>query len=239
MDIKIVILIMLSGYLIGAISFARVMAYFVGNDINLDKSRTLISETGEKGVLSGIGASTVSLALGPKYGGIVSFLDMLKAFIPVLLLRILFPESPYDLIFSLFAIIGHNWPVYYRFQGGRGVSVLTGSLMAIDPIGTIVALIIGILIALLINNPPISFLLWFPFLALWSWVVREDIHLIVYSIILPILYILAALPDFKLAIAYQRQGRNEEYNQMMLDSFPQMRGLKRMAQFLRFWERNT
>ena len=236
MNIILTLIAILAGYLIGSISFARVIAQFVNPDADLDQARTFKSETGESGSVSGIGASTASMALGPKYGFVVSFLDMLKALIPVLVLRLLYPEDAYYLLFSLFAIIGHNWPVYYRFQGGRGLSVMLGSLVVIEPIGTVVAMLSGTLLSILINQPPSSLILWFPFLTLWSWLVRGDLFLVAYSICLPILFLVAEIPDIKLAMQYRRQGRMEEYNQIILTSSSQMRGMKRLAQKLRFWE---
>jgi glycerol-3-phosphate acyltransferase PlsY len=228
----------LAGYLLGAISFARLVASWVNPAVNLDQARTHQSATGELGPVSGIGAATASMALGSKYGFIVSLLDMLKALIPVLMLRLLYPADAYYLLFSLFAIIGHNWPVYSRFQGGRGLSVMLGSLLVIEPVGTVIAMLAGTLLSVLINRPPTALLLWFPLLTLWSWWVRNDIFLIVYSLCLPILFLLAEIPDIQLALQYQKQGRIEEYNQMILNSSSQMRGMKRLAQRIRFWEKN-
>jgi glycerol-3-phosphate acyltransferase PlsY len=199
--------------------------------------RTLKSETGEEGTISGIGASTASIALGKNYGGSVALFDMLKAFIPILALKITFPDTPYGLIFSVFTIVGHNYPIYYRFIGGRGLSPMLGSLLVIEPIGMIFSLFASTLFGILINQPHTSLVIWFPLLTLWSLFVKANISIAIYTMLLLVLFIIAEMPEIKLAQQYRKQGRLEEYSQMILDSAPQMRMMKRLAERLRFWER--
>lgn len=237
MDTLTTLLVALAGYFIGAISFARVVARIVNPAVSLDEARKHKAGTGEEGTVSGIGASTASMALGKRYGGLVALLDMLKAFIPTVSLRFLFPDQPYYLVFSVLAIIGHVYPVYYRFNGGRGLSPMLGSLLAIEPIGMVVAMLVGTLTAILINQPHASLILWFPFLTLWSWLIRKDIPAAIFSIVLLALFLIAEIPEMRLALQYQRQGRMDEYNQMILNSAPQTRMMKRLAEKVRFWDK--
>lgn len=230
------IISIISGYLVGSVSFARVVARLVKPNADLDQARTIRSETNEEGTISGIGASTASIALGKKYGGLVAALDVLKALIPVLALQIIYPEQLYGLIFSIFAIIGHNYPIYYRFKGGRGLSPMLGSLLVIEPVGMIAALLASTMFGVLINQPQTSLILWFPLLTLWSLFVDPNIPIAIYSVILLVLFIIAEIPEIKLAQQYRKQGRMDEYNQMILDSAPQMRMMKRLAEKLRFWD---
>ena len=232
----LIFIYIISGYLVGSVSFARVVARFVQPNANLDQARTVRSETNEVGTISGIGASTASIALGTKFGGLVALLDVLKAFIPILALQIIYPEQLYGLLFSIFVIIGHNYPVYYRFEGGRGLSPMLGSLLVIEPIGMIIALLASTLIGILINQPHTSLALWFPLLTLWSLFVDANIPIAIYSVILLVLFIVAEIPEIKLAQQYRKQGRMDKYNQMILDSAPQMRMMKRLAEKLRFWD---
>lgn len=236
-DTLTAIFIALAGYLIGAISFARVVARAVDPAVSLDEARRHKAETGEEGTVSGIGASTASMVLGKKYGGLVALLDMLKTFLPTLALRFLFPEQPYHLLFSVLAITGHIYPIYHRFNGGRGLSPMLGSLLAIEPIGMVVSMLAGILAAILINQPQASLILWFPFLTLWSWLIRNDLPTAIFSITLLVLFLLAEIPEMRLALQYQKQGRMDEYNRMILNSAPQTRMMKRLAEKVRFWDK--
>jgi glycerol-3-phosphate acyltransferase PlsY len=237
MNVPILLTVVIIAYLIGSISFARMIAQFANPAADLDQARTHISDTGEAGTVSGIGASTASMALGKKFGGIVAFLDMLKAFLPVIILRFAFPDQPYYLIFSIFVIIGHNYPIYYRFKGGRGLSPMLGSLLAIDPLGMIIAMVAGTLLAVFIDQPSASLILWFPILIIWSWLIRHNTTIAVYAVVLLFMFLIAEIPDIRLALQYQKQGRMDEYNRMIIESAPQTRMMKRLAIKIRFWDK--
>jgi glycerol-3-phosphate acyltransferase PlsY len=238
MDISL-ILVALAGYFIGSISFARVVAHAVNPAADLNQARMKKAETGEEGTVSGIGASTASVALGEKYGGIVASLDILKAFIPVLLLRLFFPDQVYHLVYSILCILGHNYPIYYRFEGGRGLSPMLGSLLAVEPLGLIVCMLLGTLIAILISQPHTSLILWFPLLALWGWFVNNNLAVVVYAFILLAIFMIAEIPEIRLAMQYRKQGRMDEYNKMILDSSPQTRAMQRLAAKIRFWKKTN
>lgn len=237
MEPSTLIVVALAGYLIGSISFARVVARWVNPTRSLDEARRHHSDQGLEGTVSGIGASTASVAFGKKYGGIVALLDILKAFVPVLLLRFYFPDGIYHFVFSILCILGHNYPVYYRFQGGRGLSPMVGSLLVIEPLGMIVCMVIGVLLAILINQPHTSLILWFPIFGLWGWFINDDWALAVYAIVLLALFMIAEIPEIRLALQYRKQGRMDEYNKMILNSAPQTRMMKDLARRVRFWDR--
>ena len=239
MDISIFIAVALAGYLIGSLSSARIIAGWVKPAISLDEARKHRSDQGLEGTVSGIGASTASIALGKKYGGVVALLDMLKAFIPVLLLRLYFPDGIYHFAFSILCILGHNYPIYYRFQGGRGLSPMIGSLLVIEPLGMVVCMVIAVLLAILINQPHTSLILWFPIFGLWGWFVNDDWTLAVYAIVLFAIFMIAEIPEIRLAMQYRKQGRMDEYNKMILDSSPQTRAMQRLAARIRFWEKSN
>lgn len=233
------IFVAISGYFIGSISFARVIAHMVSPSADLNQARVNKAKTGEEGTVSGIGASTASIALGKKYGGVVAFLDVLKAFIPVLLLRLFFPDQIFHLVYSILCILGHNYPIYYRFEGGRGLSPMLGSLLAIEPLGLIVCMLLGTLIAILINQPHTALMLWFPLLVLWGWFVNNNLALVEYVLVLLVIFLIAELPEIRLAMKYRKQGRKDEYTKMILDSSPQTRAMQRLAEKFRFWEKRN
>jgi glycerol-3-phosphate acyltransferase PlsY len=85
----------------------------------------------------------VRLQLGARWGLTCAAGDILKAFVPVLVLRIAFPGGPYLYAAALGALIGHNWPVFHRFKGGRGQSPMLGGMLAIAPLGAVVCSVAG------------------------------------------------------------------------------------------------
>ena len=239
MNVTILVATLISAYFIGAISFARIVARIVKPGADLNQARTRQREDGESGTVSGIGASTASMALGNRYGFIVAILDMAKTFIPTIFLKLIYPDGSYHLVFGVIAVIGHIYPIYYRFEGGRGLSAMMGSLLAIDPLGLIISMIAGTLLAILINQPTASLILWFPLLSIWAWIMRHDLSFIIFSITLLALFLIAEIPEIKLALKYRKEGRMHEYNEMIIASSSQTRGMKRLAEKLRFWEKKN
>lgn len=120
-----IILCMLMGYLFGSFS----TGYFVGKLKKVD-----IRKYG-----SGNAGTTNALrTLGAKAGLITLLGDMLKAILPILLVRlIIFPESDDVLLFSLYTglgvVIGHNYPIWLKFKGGKGIAATAGVMVAFDP----------------------------------------------------------------------------------------------------------
>jgi glycerol-3-phosphate acyltransferase PlsY len=85
------------------------------------------------------------------------------------------------------AVIGHNWPVFLRFRGGRGLAVIIGVLLALVPIEMLIAAAISIAV-LFATRSSIWFgvALFLP-LVLLCLLFRERISLIIYSAALPCL----------------------------------------------------
>ncbi|MDP6962536.1 MAG: glycerol-3-phosphate 1-O-acyltransferase PlsY [Planctomycetota bacterium] len=116
-----------AGYLIGSISFALILARLKG--INL-------REVGS----GNLGATNAGRALGKKLGLLVYFLDMLKGAIPVIFAGFIFVDDTNIAVFAgAGAYFGHIWPLYLKFSGGKGVATLSGVLLALAPIPTLIA----------------------------------------------------------------------------------------------------
>src|SRR5512140_2450924 len=122
MDPTIAVLSLLTSYLLGSISFARlVVKLWTGRDVT--KFEIAVDSTEEKYQAISIGGNTVSMLLGPTGGMIVGVLDILKILLPTLAFKLLYPQQPaYELLAALGGLIGHIWPIYYRFHGGSGFS---------------------------------------------------------------------------------------------------------------------
>lgn len=124
---KTIIIVILIGYLIGCFQ----TSYFISKKFKKIDIRTL----GNKNA----GASNTTVAFGWKYGLIVAIVDILKTIISVFIIKILFKntvDSSYMMFLiylnGLFVIIGHNYPFFLEFKGGKGTASLIGLLFAID-----------------------------------------------------------------------------------------------------------
>ncbi len=123
-------------YLIGAIPFGYLIARAVrGIDI-----RTMGS--------GNLGATNVGRVLGRPYFFIVLALDLLKGLIPTAVFSFLVGrltgETPVDLpvLVGLAAILGHTFPVYLKFRGGKGVATSLGVVLALEPASCAVAVLV-------------------------------------------------------------------------------------------------
>ena len=111
-------------YLMGSIPFGLILTrIFLKKDIR---------EIG-----SGNIGATNALRTGNKLIGYSTLiLDVLKAVIPVLYVKINFPDAIY--ISALFAFIGHVFPVWLKFKGGKGVATYVGILFSLNIISGLV-----------------------------------------------------------------------------------------------------
>lgn len=136
------VLILIIGYLFGSFQTAIILGRTQGLDIRSYGS-------------GNAGATNTLRVLGRKSAIIVFIGDMLKAVIAILITNWIFKynsQTPY-LIVSAYAgvgaILGHNWPIYFQFKGGKGIAVSTATLFMIDyRIGITVAVIFLICVLL-------------------------------------------------------------------------------------------
>ena len=146
MDIKIVLLASAVGYFIGAVSSARIITGLFGRGQKaLEKTELSLDGSDKKMVLKTVSASSVSVQIGARYGFMTYVLDVIKVFVPVMAFKQIYPDQPYFLFTAMAALVGHIWPVYYRFKGGRGISAIYGTLFAIDWIGVFATSILSLI----------------------------------------------------------------------------------------------
>ena len=96
------------------------------------------------------GASNATLLAGKKAGAIVLVHDILKSVIAVILCRILFGDR-FGAIAGCCAVIGHIFPFYLRFDGGKGFASFIGASIAVSPLYGIIIILIAIALAALFD----------------------------------------------------------------------------------------
>jgi acyl phosphate:glycerol-3-phosphate acyltransferase len=81
-----------------------------------------------------IGATNVARVAGKKLGVLVLFLDAAKGALPVLLALRMLPDSPrVHVAVGVAAFLGHCFPVWLKFRGGKGVATAAGVLLVLVP----------------------------------------------------------------------------------------------------------
>ena len=113
-----IFVIAITSYLMGSIPFGLILTkIFLNKDIR---------EIGS----GNIGATNVLRSGNKTIGYLTLFLDVIKAVIPVIFVKHYFPESIF--IASLCAFLGHVFPIWLKFKGGKGVATYVGILFAIN-----------------------------------------------------------------------------------------------------------
>ncbi|MHA2600691.1 MAG: glycerol-3-phosphate acyltransferase [Candidatus Thorarchaeota archaeon SMTZ1-83] len=230
MDPLIFIVSALIGYLAGSISFARIGLRLAGADREISELEIPVEGAEESARVEIFGANAASMILGARGGIAIGIMDMAKAAVPMAIFRfILYPTESYHLVISVAALIGHNYPLYHRFQGGRGFSVIFGGLIIVDWLAAIVLPIVGILFGLfVVGNMMMAYVSWLLFMPPWLWLRTLDPVYVIYSVLVLSLFFISTRPEISTMAKYRREGRLEEYMRGLYDSSPRWRGMKRM-----------
>ena len=112
-------------YLLGSIPSGFIIGTLSGVDVR---------NTGS----GNIGATNVARVLGKGLGLLTLFADTAKGFVPVFVAQRLAMSDPVVALVGVSAFLGHLYPVFLRFQGGKGVATAFGALLAIAPAAPVV-----------------------------------------------------------------------------------------------------
>ena len=225
MEIEIIGAVALVSYLIGALSFSRIITRLVKPEADLKNvSLPAADDEGKETHLRHMGATTASIQLGGRWGCFIGWMDILKVAVPTLVIRLIFPDQYYYLIAAIFGMIGHNWPVYYKFKGGAGISSIYGGMLVIDFLGAVVCSILGMFLGfVVVRDILIAYLSGIWLLIPWFWFRTQDPYLVAYAIIINIIFMLAMVPEVRDHIRSRREGKIEMNAAM--ESFPMGRGM--------------
>lgn len=136
-DLFYQILFIVVAYLIGSIPTGYLFGKAKGVDIRTKGSNN-------------IGATNTARVLGKKYFLLVTFLDAIKGFIFVFLFR--FNILPHEwcllspILYGIFAVLGHVFPIFLKFKGGKAVATGTGVALGYSPIICLIGILAFIII---------------------------------------------------------------------------------------------
>jgi len=164
----IFLVLVVFGYLLGSVPFGVIIAGAYGKDLcNIGSGN--------------IGATNVSRALGKKWGYLCFVLDCLKGLLPMLIAKIFIAELTVVMLCLWLAIgcatiLGHIFPVYLKFKGGKGVATSLGMVLGLYPYFTIPGLI--------------TFAIWVAAVLIWRYI---SLASIVASVVFPVSLITAII----------------------------------------------
>ena len=229
MIIQVILLVVFVSYLIGSLSFSRIVSKFVDPNIDLE-SVDMPAASGGTHRLKMVGATTASVKLGPKVGCTIGILDILKGFLPVLALKLIFPDHYYHLVSAVFVVVGHNFPVFYKFKGGAGISPIYGGFFVVDFIGIVVSTITSLLFGFfIVRDMVVAYVSGVWFMLIWLIIFQGDWPHIIYGVAINIIFILGFVPEIK-DYAKQKQ-RGEIDMQEAMRTTPMGRGMIKIMDF--------
>lgn len=217
MDLAMALIAIAVGYLLGSISFARIVAGRVDPTADVTRIETVVGE-GVTFISDSVSATVVRMKVGRRYGILTAVLDMLKVALPTLAFKLAFPDESYFLLVAAAGLVGHDWPLYHRFKGGRGETAIYGALLVIDPVGVIVTLILGMVLGFALGN--ILVLRWAGMILLipWFWLTTGDPALVAYMVFADAVYLFAMRPELGQYFA-MRGDHVDPTNEEIADEF--------------------
>jgi glycerol-3-phosphate acyltransferase PlsY len=230
MDLPTALLAAVSGYLLGSISFSRLITrWFAPKEDIADLSVPVVG-TDESAPVNIFGANAASMILGPRFGLLVALLDMLKVALPTLAFRLYDPDQAYFLVAAVAGLVGHNWPVYFRFRGGRGFSAIMGGFFVVDWVGALATPILGLFLGMvIIGSVPVAYVAWLWLMIPWLWLRTRDPAHLAYAISINLIFVIATIPEMRTFARYRREGKLDAYIQGLMESSPRWRGMKKIA----------
>jgi glycerol-3-phosphate acyltransferase PlsY len=235
MDIRLAVGAAVIGYLLGAISMARLIGriFAPGMDVSRQEYQVLEDDRISLDIAS---ATNVSTKLGSRFGCLVSLLDMLKVFAPTLFFKLAFPEAPYFLFAASTGVIGHNFPLYHHFKGGGGLSAVLGGLLAVDWLAVVVTLPVGLILGMgLLRDAYVGSTLWLFFLIPWFWIRTHRWPYVAYAAAVIISFILATIPLTRQYLRIRKKG--PQALRSFYEEFPMGRGLVKMGRFFGLYKK--
>lgn len=186
------------GYLVGSVNPAAIISKVRHKDL-----RT--SGTGN------LGATNALLIFGKATGALVMLLDIIKSFLVFKLTEIMAPEIPWLAMAAGFAaVVGHCFPFYMGFKGGKGLAAFAGIVLAYKPLLFLFLLITGVGLMIIVNY---SFILPFyatAFFSIFVAVTDESVGCMLFATAVSVLIIIKHFGNFLKALRGE-DNRIREY----------------------------
>jgi len=179
-----IILCLIFGYLFGCFS----TGFFVGKLNKVD-----IRKYGS----GNVGTTNALRTMGAKAGAITLIGDILKAVIAILLVRfVLFPDYEFIELLAIYTglgvVIGHNYPVWLKFKGGKGMAATGGVMATLDPLIITIGLPLFVLAVAITRYVSVGSLVVAVLFPIWIFIRHPgDLHMLIVA------FVFMALAFFK------------------------------------------
>ncbi len=183
--IFIIVIATITGYLLGSIPSAYIAGRLKkGVDIRQVGSRNM-------------GALNTMREIGRVPGLAVLIADIAKGSVAVLIARWLGLSLPWVFLAGFAPVVGHNWPVFLGFRGGKGAATTIGVLLALVPYESAISLAIMVIVIIVTSNYRLAMAIGLALLPLIIWGINGSGMLIAYSIALALFLGIRSLTGFR------------------------------------------
>jgi glycerol-3-phosphate acyltransferase PlsY len=178
----------LIGYLSGSLSFARILIRIITKSSHIDKLKEQIPGSDLTFESDSVSATVVTQNLDKRFGCLTALLDMFKVALPTFLVHYYFPAQPYFLLTGLAGLLGHDYPIYHKFQGGRGESPMIGAMLVINWFGIFIANGASMILGYLTGSVLVLRYGWYVLMIFWYWIYFNDLHYVGFMILANLIF---------------------------------------------------
>jgi glycerol-3-phosphate acyltransferase PlsY len=173
------------GYLLGSIPAAYIVSRLrKGADIRTIGSRNM-------------GGANVMREIGTHEGVLVGLFDIAKGAGSVLIAQALNVSELWVFGAGFGALVGHNFPVFAGFRGGRGAATIIGMFLALAPLGTLITLAIVAIPFFTTRKFGAAVLIGFALLPLFVWLLEGSLWLVRYALAVDLFMLVRSLSDIR------------------------------------------
>lgn len=162
------------GYLLGSLPTAYLMGRW--------KKGVDIRQVGG----GNMGALNAARELGQISGLIVLLVDVAKGTGAVLIAKILEVEQVWIYLSGFAAVIGHCWPIFLKFRGGKGAATVLGVFLALAPLPMVCSIPIMLIVILLTSNITLGIGVGIAGLLVFLWIFNRPLDMIIYTVLVAV-----------------------------------------------------
>lgn len=122
-------------YLLGSLNFGIIFSRARGDDVRLHGS-------------GNAGTTNIMRTYGKALGILTFVCDFLKSAFSVFVGMVLMPADGFAYVAAFFCMLGHIYPIYFKFRGGKGVAVFAGAIFCLNPIAALFSALVFVMVLL-------------------------------------------------------------------------------------------
>jgi glycerol-3-phosphate acyltransferase PlsY len=216
---------LLGGYLLGSVSFARVIIRLRDPGAAHQKVRREVEGSDSDFEGHSVSATSVGDLYGSRMGCLTAFLDIAKGVLAVGVTLALLPDGDYHLLAGLGAVTGHNRPIYHQFDGGTGMSTVMGAFLVLDWTGLVVTQLVAMGLGIAIGR--VLVLRWSGIVLMipWLWL-AVGLPEGLFALGANLLFWTSMWPELRQALRFQSEG-----------TLPDEQTIAELLQMGGFWRR--